>query len=191
MYFLILFASIIIVGCQGKLDSTDKSQSIIDGTWHSECLPLEETAYQLELVFSYGSNFRWLETHFIESDCAVESFRVTYEGAYELAVSSQDYIHQLELEVLVGKIEALSKIWVLEARSLNICGYQDWQLETPLSLGEGIVQESCPAVVGENFMSQNLIESKGETLKVAVPLKRDNGVPEWIGDAAIELRKSL
>ncbi|NRA63859.1 MAG: hypothetical protein HRU19_05215 [Pseudobacteriovorax sp.] len=143
------------LGCSASNRAADPSQSIVDGIWLSECLENQEVS---QVEFSFASIISWEQKAFEGQSCEESTFDIVYQGSYELIVTQEQDVFQLDVRIQNTGVVPRSEIWVAEARKNRYCGFDGWENGQLISFDQVDSAETCPSYRGTQFIHYNTIK---------------------------------
>lgn len=176
----------LIIGC-GVSDEPLK-QSVVDGNWQSDCNTFinqdsQNISQRQMLTFKNGNEIAWQKIVFRDGDCAESNFELSYQGTYELIVTTVANQFQLDFfqDLTLARLTNGNNL-APENKLARSCGLIAVEAEAQYRMQELKPETDCPFVTREGFFHQNLLSVKDDTLIFATDLNTSGKRPITIED---------
>ena len=156
--------------------------SIVDGEWQTSCLPHAAPFLSYRAHYSYENARTVLrrEEKFFDKACLDGATLVQFRGTYELEVTREPFVYQINLFYNEITAEALTTAAADEWKQGDFCGKQDWEPGVQQDIGLRSA-EACPSFGILPVKNWNLVLVKRSiSLRFGTDISHDNIRPEQI-----------
>ncbi len=173
----------LMFGCQ-KNDAQRPLVSIVDGDWQTNCLPHKAPFLSRRLSYSYSEAHlvQRREESFFDEACLEAAGTTSFRGTYELEVTRQPYIYQINLYYDDITAAALTASAADVYDRAQFCDITNWTIgsEEDITLRAG---DGCPAYGIVPVKNWNLVQVKRAiSLRFGVDIAHDNQRPQDVSD---------